>query len=281
MNSRFRSIFFTLMAVGVAGSVAVAKPEGTTLVVIPSRYTVVQFCFDIARIRSVYLVSYDQPATVKKTMLYAWNNEQSNWVPIEASDLAGGTLFTVPPQRTVLVGAGPLVPAAVLDAVTAAGPFSQVESLNLMDLSNALHQSMRFSGSEWKWLAGRYNLQLEDRNEERRRWGRYGAPGQARIEAPASGKPWHAAEMEPDVETLVIMPPAVVSESLTEVPAAPARQTLVIPAATADGSSTAAMWDSSPTTTPAAEKAMPVGAGVAAANTPAPPAAAPMRPEDK
>lgn len=286
MNSRLSKGFLTFVAMGLAGSVALAKPSGTTLLVIPSRYTVVQFCFDIARIRSVYLVAYDQPATVQQPLLYAWNNDQSNWIPIKSADLGSGSLFTVPPVRTVLVGGGAMLPANVAAAVSQAGAFSQVESLNLMDLANALHQSMRFTSSEWKWLAGRYGLQLKDRNEDRRRWGRYGPPGQEGADrTPSAGREFG---MDPEAEDIVIMPPPP-----AEAEAAPARQTLVIPPAGAassagDGAPSVGMWDAAPgaVPTPMAEKGVSdvvaEAAPVVAAETPAVEAAPPaMLPQDK
>ncbi len=218
MKSRIRSAMLGFGILVVLGAAAAsAKPAGTTLLVIPSRYSVVQFGFDIARLRSVYLVAYDRPARPAEPALYAWNNERANWVSIPFPALTDGSLFRVAPVRTVLVGDGAMIPE-VLEAALAGQPVHRIASLQAADLANGLHATLRFTNTEWKWLAARYDLQLEDRNVDRRRWGRYGPPGQggSAFRSPTTG----GAESLPEAER-VVMPPVTLPEM--------DRQTLVIP----------------------------------------------------
>ena len=254
--------------------VMAAPPSGSTLLVIPARYTVVQFAFDIAQLRSMYLVSYDQPAGTDRVLLYAWDNTRSDWVSVDEADLSSGALFNVQPRRTVLVGDAQTLPASVASAVTARGNPKRIQSLNLADIANGLDSELQFKAREWQWLADRYNFNLEDRNATRRRYGRYG--------------PWGSESSAPGREAQEHMPPSV--ETLPMPVATPApveRQTLVIPAASGGAPAAAAVVEPDST-----RKESTVEKGAAAAPTtgatparmtievsPAPPAE--TAPEDK
>jgi hypothetical protein len=192
-----------------------ARAEGTTLIVIPARYTVVQFAFDIARIRSVYLVAYDQQAGTSQPELYAWNVASAKWESIQSDELRDQMLFRVAPSQAIVVVPPEGIPGSVADAIRTYDNPAAIDSLNLTDIVNGLNQRMRFSSSEWRWLSRRYGFKLEDRNAERRRWGRYGPPGQEPVRPPRETPTDRDAGMGgPNAESLP----------------APARQTLVIPA---------------------------------------------------
>lgn len=165
-----------LMAAVFANAQPAASDE-TSLVVIPARYTVVQFSFDVARLRSLYLVAYDRGVKAESARLHAWDNRKSDWVQIEESALSNGSLFQVRPAHVIVVGDEATVPASVAAAAAGSGASKRIESLNIKDLVNGFDASMHFKPSEWKWLAGRYDLKLKDQNELRRRYGRYGTPG--------------------------------------------------------------------------------------------------------
>ncbi|MCE9614264.1 MAG: hypothetical protein K8T26_08310 [Lentisphaerae bacterium] len=211
------------------GAALAAQPSGSTLLVIPARYTVVQFAFDVATIRSLYLVSYDRPATSTETRLYAWDNGKAEWLQIEESDIRSGSLFHMKPARTVLVGGEETLPASLADAATGGGPAKRITSLNLADIANSLNTELHFRSREWKWLADRYGFELNDQNAEQRRWGRYGPPGQSSgREARERSAPMPKAKAS-DVDVLppVAMPQAGVA------PVESTRQTIVIPVSAA------------------------------------------------
>ena len=77
----------------------------------------------------------------------------------------------------------------MLDAVRSLCPDAKrLPKLNPVDLANGMNEVMEFSGHEWRWLADRYKLTLNDRNWERRRYGRYGKPGETRKTPPPAEK---------------------------------------------------------------------------------------------
>jgi hypothetical protein len=148
------------------------------LLVIPARYSVVQFGFDVTRLRSADLVVYDTRGEKGALVLHFWDRQRGDWAKVSQDELRLGALFDDMPTRVFLVGSDRDVPPAVLAAATAlGGQLVRVPSLRVVDMVNAVNDGLRFSSSEWKWLAKRHGLETVDLNADRRRYGRYGAPG--------------------------------------------------------------------------------------------------------
>ena len=147
------------------------------LLLVPSRYTIVQLAFDLARLRPMHLVTYDRGADPDSPLLYVWDPETENWVRTTVDEFASGSVFRSMPRRIIIVGGQYDVPSPVLAAAGRAEQIDRVPSLGIVQIINAVDKQMDFSPEEWQWLARRYRLKLKDRNEERRRYGRYGPPG--------------------------------------------------------------------------------------------------------
>jgi len=178
---------------------------GQVLLVIPARYTVVQFAFDIARMRSVYLAAYDTEGKDDSLVLHVWDSEAREWVRTNLDEYRSGAIFLTKPKSVVIVGTGERVPAGIGEASSWGGKVRQVSTLGIADMANALHAELSFDAAEWRWLARRYGLKLQDRNAERRRYGRYGPPG-SRRERP----------VQKNVEEDVVMPRPVVEKPVME-----------------------------------------------------------------
>ena len=248
MNT-IRRAMLLLSVLFVAGPAAARPVRGSTLMVIPARHTIVQFAFDVARLRPAELVAY-RDVKGGGYDLYVWDKGARKWIPTGTSAVASGAVFTQTPARTIVIGPETGVPPVVADSVDAYRERRTIESLNLANLVNAMHQELRFDGSEWQWLAKRYGLELKDRNADRRRWGRYGPPGVER-ETPKRTReeildallPWRdgdddggspapmpgemfEAQSAPAAEPVAM--PAPRPEPVVEAPAPPARQRMVI-----------------------------------------------------
>ena len=48
----------------------------------------------------------------------------------------------------------------------------------MLTLVNSLDHIFDFSSREWKWLAKEHQLELKDLNSDRRKYGRFGKPGE-------------------------------------------------------------------------------------------------------
>ncbi|NQU40880.1 MAG: hypothetical protein HQ523_13090 [Lentisphaerae bacterium] len=163
------------VAMGILSPVWAAS--GDTLIVMPVRYTVVQFAFDIARIRPTHLVAYDTGTGDEPLLLHTWDTATGGWKPADLAQYQAGTLFGSKPKRAFLIGSKTDLPAELADASGWCKDVTRVPSLKVMDMANAMSNPLDFSESEWNRLAKRHNLDLTDDNAERRRYGRYGKPG--------------------------------------------------------------------------------------------------------
>jgi hypothetical protein len=148
------------------------------VVVIPLRYRVVQLAQDLARLRALHLVGYTTPDRAGKVSYYSWDAAKESWTEIALDDYRLGSVFGDAPRRLVLVGSDADLPAGLAQAAPWAQDVKRVTSLNIGDMVNGFNASLDFAAREWRWLAERYGLTLEDKNAERRRYGKYGPPGQ-------------------------------------------------------------------------------------------------------
>lgn len=157
-----------------------AKAETPTLLVIPARYTIVKFSFDVARLRrAVSLVSYS--GEVEATpLMHVWRSDAQEWVKMSIEEYRSADAFKIRPQRIILVGGDKVLPSSLIEASTWCSDVKRIPTLNIMALVNALNEDLKFHSLEWRWLAMRYELKLKDLNAERRRYGRYGKPGPKR-----------------------------------------------------------------------------------------------------
>jgi hypothetical protein len=172
--------------------------EATLLLVVPARYTIVQFAFDIAKLRpsTVAMVAYDDNPTNQAPRIHVWNGAIRDWMRMSLSEYRNGSFMRTPPKNIVLIGSD--MPGGVLmEGSTWATAKKRVPTFSAVTLVNTLNETMSFTQDEWKTLARRYGLKLKDMNDERRRHGKWGVPGQEKTEtAPMPRKVGDGAEKE-------------------------------------------------------------------------------------
>ena len=167
-------------AVTVLGTSAYAAGENSVLVV-PARYTVVQFAFDIEFLRDATLISYEKSDAGKDPVLYLWDSADSAWKSISLDEYSVGSFSRYVPKEMVLIGSRRELPASIIDGASQAEKVTRIDTLNIADIANTLDKSMKFTLPEWKALANKHRFTIKDENEERRRWGRYGPPGEKKL----------------------------------------------------------------------------------------------------
>jgi len=178
IKSRFLVFVVALMVVSGFCSTEAGVVEGPTCIVMPTRYTIVQFSFDLIRLRrDIYLVAHDKEIGGEATVLHVWDEKTQDWVRVGIEEYVAGTVFTAVPKRLILVGSRNDLPEELASAPLWASEVHQVESLDLVKILNKFQTVFRFNEREWQWLAKRYNITFEDLNAERRRYGKYGKPG--------------------------------------------------------------------------------------------------------
>lgn len=174
---KLHTLFLALLLVAGLGHTVQAGRRDRSVIVIPVRYTVVQFAFNIARMRPVNLLSYDRGAEDEPLLLYMWDTATTNWKPVEPAAYLDGTLFAAAPKRVFLIDEGGDLPDELAPAPAWTKEIVPISSLKVIDMANTMDRHLKFSAREWKRLAQRHNLELVDDNYEERRYGRYGKPG--------------------------------------------------------------------------------------------------------
>lgn len=202
------SILAILLLPCLAQSITPAAEE-SVLLLVPSRQLTVRCSFDIARIRPVQLVSYTTPRKRSADPdLFVWRNDERRWEQISVEVYRGGEFLDKEPSHVLLFGTDRYLRAALLEASARRWKTERIPSMNLGDLVNGMDRMFRFSPSEWRWLARRNGLELKDRNEQRRRYGRYGPPGTKPTPPPKPAvEPAAAPAPEPEIEGPVVPAP--------------------------------------------------------------------------
>jgi len=195
-----KNVFFCVMALVAMGlpvfcpSVR-AESDEPTLLVVPSHYTTVQIAFDVGKLRkNILLVSFSEIGVKTGQALYVWDG--AAWVKTTFADYGSGSIFADKPRQVIIIGSEKDVPAVLGEVSNWCSKVKRISTLSIKDIFNSLNESFNFSIAEWRWLAKEYDLMLEDTNIERRRYGKYGKPGE-RTKAPMPVAP---VPGEPKVE---------------------------------------------------------------------------------
>lgn len=209
------SLVVALSAVVAADALAgMATPS--TILVTPARRKLIELASQLSSIKDIGLVAYDSSATLPEPVLHIWNG--SEWIRIEMDDFVSGNFMSGEPRHLILLGDSSTLPARMAADPTWCPDVRRIATLDTANLLNELHKTLKFSASQWRWLAEANGLSLIDHNSERRRYGRWGAPGKevAVPVPPASG-------------TLSMPPPAVPSESKPAVKATTEEPAAMVP----------------------------------------------------
>ena len=176
MTKRICSAVAMVLLLG--GVAEAAKSKRTSLLVIPARQTIVQLGFNMAALRPVTLVSYESLTDLDDPAMHIWDAKTSEWVATTLGEYAIDPLVGSP-RHVFVVGASE-------DASRLAGSAPDgsklvtVNSMSVMNIINAMNQSLSVTTVEWDRLARWHGLKTQDMNYDRRRYGRYGRPGQTR-----------------------------------------------------------------------------------------------------
>lgn len=157
---KLAAIFFMAAGLLMQAEAATAARE-FSLVVAPARFSVIQVLFDVVDRRPAVLVSYQRAASTEEPLLHVWDGV--SWNPLSLHALGELGFLERTPDRVILIGDDLLVPEAVRDTLT--GTVSDIvviRDLENASLLNELGRVFSWSGREWSWFAGRYNLDMED-----------------------------------------------------------------------------------------------------------------------
>jgi hypothetical protein len=169
MKRTMLGVFALALLVGsLPVAASAATRDGSTLLVVPARYSVMQVAFDLANKHSIVLVSYQGDATTSEPLLFAWNGNE--WVKITLQEYADASFVQTAPSRVILVGDEQLLPPALADSAARwCLNVVNIPTIDTATLVNSFASIYSFKKAEWQWFSKRYNLELTDVNEPRRK----------------------------------------------------------------------------------------------------------------
>lgn len=219
----------TTFVMGILVVAAWAPPSragldsSSTVIVMPARTRVVQLAFQIARLKDVGLVAYNNSPTLAAPLIHAWNGRE--WIQIGMDEYVSGSFLPATVKHVFVLGDSVSLPAAMAVDPKWAAQVHKTADLGTASLLNQLGTVLKFSGMEWRWLAEQNGLMLTDRNAERRRYGRWGKTGVDESLKPSAAPMPESMPPEPPVSDIkeptlpLTPPPAKVDEP--KVPEAP------------------------------------------------------------
>jgi len=194
LKKSISSFVIALIAMGLlnyAPSAIAQDSSDVTLLVVPSHYTTVQIAFDVSKLRrNIMMVSFSELGVKTGQALYIWDSATSAWVKTTFADYGSGSIFAVKPGKVIIIGTEKDIPPVLGEVSSWCSTVKRVPTLGIMEVFNGLNEYFDFTTAEWKWIAKTYDLKLEDKNAERRRYGKYGKPGErAKAPMPVSSSP--------------------------------------------------------------------------------------------
>lgn len=161
------------------------------VLVFPARRVVVQMAFDIAWLRKTELVSYSKDAE-GNLLLWRWMPQNRQWNDYSLKAFHSELLMRSEKADVVIIGDDKEAIAAIEAAAEWAGSIKSLDNLNKVPVFEELDKQLSFKAGEWRWLAERHNITLQDTNWLRRRYGRWGPPQPKKEKADSAG-----IELEP------------------------------------------------------------------------------------
>lgn len=230
MKKLFSASLIALTFVATSDVLWAGSATPDSILVVPARQRMVQLAFEIAQCKQVGVVTYNTSPALATPLLHAWNGEA--WIQISMDDYVEGRFMSGDPKHVFLLGDAKTLPLKMMDGPTWYKDLNRITTLDTATIVNQVGNVLHFSARQWKWLAEKYGMKIEDQSTERRRYGRWGAPGKEvdltpnKLEnvvlppaAPITDVVAPAKVIEP-VTTEMPMPPKV-EEPVVEKPVAP------------------------------------------------------------
>lgn len=197
-----------------------ATPD--SIIVMPARKRVVQLAFQMASLKDIGLVTYNTNPALREPLLHVWNGQE--WIQITMQDFVQGSFMSGDPKHVFLLGDSTITPLPMLDGVAWYKDLHRLTTFDTATMINTIGKAVRFSARQWKWLAKENGLEIQDQNAERRRYGRWGAPGKEKDLKPNTLESIELPPAKPAAPEAVVVPQkegADVKFTVEETPAAP------------------------------------------------------------
>lgn len=152
-------------------NISAQSANSRMVLIFPARPAVVQSAFDAAWLRPIELISYDKDRD-GNLLMWRWNSTQQKWIDLPAENLRSNLLMRERKPEVLVIGDNSEIVTRIQEATVWAESVDTLMDMNKLPVFNRLNESLQFSSREWRWLADRHGIQLQDVSVERRRYGR-------------------------------------------------------------------------------------------------------------
>jgi hypothetical protein len=158
-----------------------------SVLLVPTKPTAVQVARDMTILGKALMMSYDLDADADAPFLHIWDGE--GWRPVPADLFASGGFLKGNASRVVVVGEETDQTAFLIEQALAWCPeVLHMRTTDVTELINRLGKVYGLSNGQWRWIAERYELELENLNRglPRSNWYRTHSPR----DVPETDPPW-------------------------------------------------------------------------------------------
>ena len=119
-------------------SVYAARSSSSDVLVVPSRFTIMQLAFDIVFLRDVSLISYEAGTDGADPILYVWDKTASAWKGLTVDEYAVGSFLATTPREMILVGSDSDLPATLIAGASQAKKVTRIDTMKTIYISEVL-----------------------------------------------------------------------------------------------------------------------------------------------
>lgn len=175
--SSFATGFFLALLLPVFAFGAGNKPEAVTAILVEPSQNVLQIAFDVQKQFPVVLASFQEQEGTDEPYLHAWDGK--GWRRLDYQSFATGQFVRVTPHRVVVASSDTPLARRMLEVAqgwgTAVSPY-YIESKHYDELINGFGTALQFKNRQYTWFAQRYQLEVRDLADKRRKQSWYDQP---------------------------------------------------------------------------------------------------------
>jgi hypothetical protein len=209
MKKIFCILLLLNLCLGTPGHARAPRERDFSILVIPAQHGAVQIARDFETFQPLLLMTYDTDAPDESPFLHTWNGTE--WLRLSPESYQSGSFLRRDPLRVIVVGP-PTPQVSVL--VEQATLWSRREVLNIesadpVEVINALGRIFDIRPRDWRWLANRYVLELEDLNRDTGHLSWYDTYRASDLPPPTSpfGRRRAPTEPEPGLRPIITLEP--------------------------------------------------------------------------
>lgn len=218
LNPKVIHSFLLSSALGLGWSVASAQasPDPRTVMLVPQSASLIRLCGDVNALfpEQTLLAVYTRRGPLALRVFNVWDARSGQWRRLSPDAWHQGTRLPPGLKRLLVIAPESAIEEDILRPVDWSRVMLRISDSDLSMVANRLDALFGFTPEQWRFLADRNGLVLQDRHAEQRRYGRFGPPGGAGRRAPT--EPRRLPDRAPPVPAPDPDPPVVAVEPKME-----------------------------------------------------------------